>query len=929
MLHKWFRSARLKRRSLHPPVPTWHASWRNVALPKVEALEARYAPSCTSSIINRVLTVQCDNTSANDVTADVVVNDLGYFTVINGQLFSYSAHDSIRINGGSAGLTTYIHANGKPLSLFGAHDNDFVHIGGNNYLRGIQARLDIENPLYYNGVFITDGAGNAPSGTINVVNVGGYDFERVTGLGAGAPMDFKVADTNSVELDVFGTSGAPINVLATAALRYGTGVVSFLNTPVTTPVNVGNNGSVQGIQGALGIFVETGARSAVQIVLDDSADNGNHSVYDVGSNQPPISRGIIGLAPGQIVYGAGPGSSLLLKTGTGTETVDVVGTMIPTTVEGHSANTTVNVGSHNNSPNKLDQIVQPLTITNPPSFSHVNINDSADTANHSNVMLTATSLTGLTAAAAPINFGADDLASLTITGGRGTNIYTVVTTQNSGVPGGNPTTLNTGSGADTVNVQGTSGAGLRLTGQGSTTTANLGFNNALFGIQSPVTIVNSPSLFNVTVNDAADNNNHSNVQLISNSLMGLAPAPIIFINTGSGLTINGGGGTSIYTVAASQPLFSIGGTTLNTDSGRDFVYVQATVGNNLLTINAGSGTNTVGIGSPANTLDTDQSVMVVHGSGAPLQVTLNDQANANPATWSVSGSYVGRTGTGGAGAFISGVTQLVIVGGLGGNTFDLSQGVATATSVTLHGGGGSNKLIGSNARNSWQMIGADAGLLRGSAYAGPIGFDHVGNLTAGSGGDTFLFSDQATLSGSVMGGGNTTLDYTLYSTSVIVDLQTGIATGVGGSVSGILNVIGGSGAPGSGAYNLLIGNGGNTLSGGIGRRNILVAGGSASTLIGGDNDDLLIGGTTLYDTDPALASWLQIAAYWAGTDDYFTRVANLSTGSGVPLLDATVVTGNGGGNTMIGNGALALIYSDGNDSITGFDPNSQTVAITP
>jgi hypothetical protein len=32
---------------------------------------------------------------------------------------------------------------------------------------------------------------------------------------------------------------------------------------------------------------------------------------------------------------------------------------------------------------------------------------------------------------------------------------------------------------------------------------------------------------------------------------------------------------------------------------------------------------------------------------------------------------------------------------------------------------------------------------------------------------------------------------------------------------------------------------------------------------------------------------------------------------------------------MTGNGELALLYSDGSDTITGFDPNSQTVPITP
>lgn len=39
--------------------------------------------------------------------------------------------------------------------------------------------------------------------------------------------------------------------------------------------------------------------------------------------------------------------------------------------------------------------------------------------------------------------------------------------------------------------------------------------------------------------------------------------------------------------------------------------------------------------------------------------------------------------------------------------------------------------------------------------------------------------------------------------------------------------------------------------------------------------------------------------------------------------------GNGGGNVLNGNGELALIFSDGFDSLAGFDPNSQTVAINP
>ena len=108
-----------------------------------------------------------------------------------------------------------------------------------------------------------------------------------------------------------------------------------------------------------------------------------------------------------------------------------------------------------------------------------------------------------------------------------------------------------------------------------------------------------------------------------------------------------------------------------------------------------------------------------------------------------------------------------------------------------------------------------------------------------------------------------------------------------------------------------------------------MAGGSASTLIGGDGEDLLIGGTTAYDLEPGLVDWLAIANYWAGTDDFATRSANLQSGNGVPLLDATTVTGNGGGNTMRGNGGTALISTDGQDARDNVFAATSLVTIAP
>jgi hypothetical protein len=255
------------------------------------------------------------------------------------------------------------------------------------------------------------------------------------------------------------------------------------------------------------------------------------------------------------------------------------------------------------------------------------------------------------------------------------------------------------------------------------------------------------------------------------------------------------------------------------------------------------------------------------------------------------------------------------------------QGIPANTQVTLNGAGVGNALRGPNLVNTWAFTGADAGTLDTR-----LTFHGIGSLTGGSGGDTFAFQPGGSLSGSLNGsGGVNTLDYSALSTSVVVDLQTGSATGVSGLVSGFQKVIGGIGGP-AGTYNLLIGAGGATLKGGLGRRNILVAGGSAATLEGGNMDDLIIAGFTKYDTEAGLVSWLKIAGYWAGlnnNDSFTMRVANLEAGNnGLPKLDPTTVTGNGGGNHLSGHGELALIFTDNKDIIGGF-AGSQQVTISP
>jgi hypothetical protein len=379
------------------------------------------------------------------------------------------------------------------------------------------------------------------------------------------------------------------------------------------------------------------------------------------------------------------------------------------------------------------------------------------------------------------------------------------------------------------------------------------------------------------------------------------------------------------------------GITINTGDGNDTVNILRTASSIPVTINS-SGTATINIGNAGSLQGIAGAITITNPNGGDT-ISIDDSAdttarNVRVDTVTQTGTTYTRVSGLSTGAISYGINDaagVTVQTGTRGSTVTL---VAVNAPLTLSGSAGAlgfNTLIGSGPDNAWSLSGQDAGVLTGSAYAAGVSFSGFQNLTGGPGAtDTFAFADGAGVSGNLTaGGGGGTLDYTNYSTSVVVDLQTGSATGVGGAVANIGTVLGGTGNGSAGAYNLLIGAGGNLLQGGTGRRNILVAGSSASTLVAGDNEDLLIGGSTNYDQEAGLVTWLQIANYWAGSDDRGTRTANLLSGSGVPLLDATVVTGNGGSNVFTGNGAWALLYTDGADSISGFDPAANQVTITP
>jgi hypothetical protein len=747
----------------------------------------------------------------------------------------------------------------------------------------------------------------------------------------------------------------------------GTDTVNVLRT--ITPVNINYNGGggtdvanlgnpTHGVQDIGGPVTIQNFGGRTKLVVDNTGDGSAH----LTAKQVLPGNGfdyITGLAPADIAYrgsqtgavniilGSGAntftventntfadGNATTLDTGTGNAAniVNVLRTTSPLNAVGHGPNTTVNAG---NPTHGVQDIQAAVNLQNFGGRTKLVVDNTGDASAH----LTARQvlpgngfdyITGL--APADIAYRGVQTGAVNIILGSGANTFTVENTNTAG--SGDATTLDTGTGI-AVNIVKVLGANpttpLTVVGHGPNTTLigpitpsgwNITGTNAgrlTFGANT-VTFTAVQNLTGGSGNDAfvladgagvdgniSDNNGNANtldysaystpvtVDLSAGTATGVggSVSNILTLRGGAGddsLTGNAAGGTTIF--------FASPGTDTITGLGTgNFLYSADANGTANTTWNVTAQNSGILTFPGATTTFSGMQNLYAAGSGSATFIF----ADGAGVDGNIQGS--GGVNTLNESSYTTPVTVNLAAGtatGVGGNVFNVQTFVGSAA--------GGNTLTGPNVPTTWGLSATDAGTLSGG-----FSFVNFGNLTGGSAADSFVFADGAAVSGNIDGGGGTNkLDYSAYSTTVVVDLQTGSATGVGGTVAHIRDVTGGSGG-GAGVYNILVGNGGNVLTGGDGRRNLLIAGTTPSTLIGGNQDDILIGGTTAYDQEAGLTSLNAIMAYWSGTaDDYQTRVANLLSGNGVPLLDATKVTNNGGGNTLTGHhggaGELNLYY---------------------
>ncbi len=343
---------------------------------------------------------------------------------------------------GTGAVTTDVLATcGHGLNLHGNSPNTTVNVGNAGSLAGIQSlEMTISNTDGDTGVVIDDhNRGGARSATFDTV----VSNTRYVSLNDLIPGTIYSQCAASRDVDVYtGTGAVTTNVLATC----GHGLNLHGNSPNTT-VNVGNAGSLAGIQALEMTITDPGGRA--DVTVDDRNDSTSHTPL-LSTDPGDATYGqITGLTSTTIYYRYAETSTLVVFTGIATATVNVQATGTNVDLGGNDAQgLTINLGNAGS----VQEIRGAMSLSNDAGPLNINFNDQNDTMDR-NVMLDDFNsgrefmrLVGL--APTTIFSTTDGGGNYVVNGGRGTNIFSVASTSALVT-----TTINGGAGVNEFVVQ--------------------------------------------------------------------------------------------------------------------------------------------------------------------------------------------------------------------------------------------------------------------------------------------------------------------------------------------------------------------------------------------------------------------------------------------------------------------------------------------
>jgi hypothetical protein len=398
-----------------------------------------------------------------------------------------------------------------------------------------------------------------------------------------------------------------LTVTGTAGKDYIT-IRSMAANPAFVEVIVNGQRQYAGLWSALtGITVN--ATSGDDLVQIDDTPVGTPVVVNLGNGMDQVlisgTAADLGTIQGPLTIHGGSGFDLLFVNdyNLADTSYAITGSSVsrpgsaPISYDDHIGRVRI-AGGGNDTFNILGPHQAIVGISAGPGSNAVNIDDSSNSAD---TTYTVTGSSVMRTGSAAVNYIFGGITNLVLTGGSGNNTYNVTSTL-----GTYPTTLNTGSGADTVNVRSTSGP-LFINSGGGGDTITLSNNAATLAGLGHV-IVNDPSKSaTVTVDDS------------------------------------GFAGSTTYTVTSSQvaaaawPNFllvynNLAGLNLNGSSGDDGFKIESTASPTAATITAGTGSNRFDLAPTAQYLAGVAGALNLLGGGADTLVFW-DTANPKAETY--------------------------------------------------------------------------------------------------------------------------------------------------------------------------------------------------------------------------------------------------------------------------------------------------------
>jgi hypothetical protein len=302
---------------------------------------------------------------------------------------------------------TFINPSGNGTHTVSFGDSNINSIGV-DALNANYFTVNIEQSL--SGAPVTINLGNGTD-TVNISQTaqnldnikGGINVQAGTGIDS-----LNVYDQSNPNAQTFSLGASSLSRLGSAAITYGTRInfvtinagngnntynVSGTEASFATTLNTGNGQDTVNVDGSGGTFTVNEGTGGDNVNLGATVHNLNNlqgTIY-VNGNQHGVDNLTVDdqantgsptftlnsssiTRPGACPIQYNLLNNVALVTGTGGATVNVQATSTPTSIVGHATGT-VNIGNAGSA----QQILGALTITNPPSLTSVNVDDSADT----------------------------------------------------------------------------------------------------------------------------------------------------------------------------------------------------------------------------------------------------------------------------------------------------------------------------------------------------------------------------------------------------------------------------------------------------------------------------------------------------------------------------------------------------------------------